>query len=167
MTKIINKMGIITEHGYLNPVGIILHDTVSPSVQSGINGLLGRDPPLGYHFIIDTNGDVYQLAHITRQVWHAAGFNEHYLGIAMVGGGEFGPVTQDSIDSMIDLVTSVILPACRNITYITGHKHASRIGKVDPRFEGEPSGDVDWDIDAQFMNDIADKTGLQFVRPIK
>ncbi len=161
--EVIDHRGVIQTHGIFHPTMVILHDTVSPSVRSAENGLNSRSGGLGYHFIIDTNGDVYQYGGLSTLIYHAAGYNSEAIGISMVGGGDFGEVNDTQIETVIKLINENIKPKVPELEYITGHKHACRSGKVDPRFPGEPSNDVNWHVDAQFMTRIANDVGLTFV----
>lgn len=161
--QVINRRGAVKTHGIFHPSMVILHHTVTPSVRSAENGLNSRRGGLGYHFIVDTNGDVYQYGGLLTLMYHAAGYNSEAIGIAMVGGGDYGPLTEVQVETVIQLINENIRPNAPEITYVTGHKHASRNGKIDPRFKGEPPLDVNWKIDAKYMQRISDATGLTFV----
>lgn len=164
------RPGILAKHGTQRPTLIILHDTVSGN-RKGTEEYLKRGEPgrrgLGYHFMIDRDGEVYQYAKVTDLMWHAAGFNKGSVGIAFIGGGKYGEVNDAQWQSCIELIRSHIVYQAPGIRAVSGHKHCSRSGKVDPRFPGEPPGNVDWGIDRFYMQQLADEVGLAFVTPVK
>ena len=161
--EVVERFGVLPRHGRHNPYMVILHDTVSPTVVSAERGLQSRSGGLGYHFIIDNDGTVYQYAHPHERMYHAAGYNTGSIGIACVGGGKYGPVNRIQEEAIITLIDENILPQTP-LSILTGHKHASHAGKVDPRFPGEPAEGVDMAIDSQHMDFIAAGTGLRFLR---
>jgi N-acetyl-anhydromuramyl-L-alanine amidase AmpD len=65
----------------LDPVGIILHSTVSATGDSTIRTLGKRG--LSYHFVVEKDGTIRQLAKIEKQAWHDPGSNSSMIGIAL------------------------------------------------------------------------------------
>lgn len=45
-------------------------------------------PSIGYHYVIDLTGEVWNGRHLDEVGAHAAGFNAHSIGICLVGGAE-------------------------------------------------------------------------------
>ena len=160
--NIINRKGVLKAHGIQDPDMIILHDTVSPTVRSAENGLTARG--LGYHYIIEKNGDVYQYASPKSMMWHAKDYNTGTIGISYVGGGPYGEVNDVAIAASIELINS-LKEDCSKLTMITAHKYASVSGKIDPRFPGDPENGAKESVDDPYMTHIADATGLDFVKP--
>lgn len=159
--KVINRIGVLdVPNQAQSPHLVVLHDTVSPTRTSAEHGLESRG--LGYHFIIERDGSVAQYAPLDRVMYHARGYNSNSLGISYVGGGKYGPVNEVQIQASIDLIND--LKQQSHLDSVTGHKHASSSGKIDPRFPGEPENGIDEEIDFEYMNRIANETGLKFFR---
>jgi N-acetylmuramoyl-L-alanine amidase len=74
-----------------NPHVIIEHYTDGPSFQSAWNYFaanqlhMGEMPGVCAHFIIDTDGTIYQLVNLRKRCRHAIGMNWTAVGIEMVG----------------------------------------------------------------------------------
>ena len=145
---------------------IVLHHSAGPSVRSAENALINRN--LGYHFMIEKDGTVYEYAPVHRYMSHAYRYNRGSAGVCFIGGGKYGPASECQIEAVIEVLRMLAFdfPA---ITTVTGHKHVDRRGphlrrgKIDPRFEGEPEQSIDWKIDEKFMKRIANQSGLRFV----
>lgn len=142
------------------PDMIVLHDTAGPTLGGAEATLQQRK--LGYHYMIDRAGVCYEYATPNVQMNHAMDFNFQTVAISYVGGGGSGPMNEAQIQASIDLINNRILPLAPTIGDITGHKHCSPGRKIDPQWQGEPSGGVDLAIDKQFMDRIANATGLTF-----
>lgn len=112
--------------------------------------------------MVDKDGTCYEYASPLVQMNHAAGWNYGSVGISFVGGYKYGPVSELQIESAIELINSRIKPMAPRLKFITGHKHASRSGKVDPRFPGEPPEGINKEIDTKYMTEIAEAVGLDF-----
>jgi N-acetyl-anhydromuramyl-L-alanine amidase AmpD len=162
-------MSITKKHGILHygsrfrdPKRIILHHTAGGSL-SGAEVTL-RSRKLGYHYMIDKDGHAYEYAHPDSHMSHAYRNNSATVGISIVGGGKFGPCNPLQFQAIID-VCNHVKAECPSVKEITGHKHVDPRGwKIDPRWPGEPELGIDWDIDAQYMEKIADATGLEFIK---
>lgn len=149
--NLIKKLGAIKSYNRPVPVTeIILHDTVTSNAKVAISVLQQRG--LGYHYLIEKDGTIVQLADPAMMTYHAAGYNKDTVGISYCCGGQFGPVNDVQVAASIDLINSIkgLLPRLKTIA---GHKHRSKSGKIDP--EGLT--------DAGFA-DVAAKTGLTFLR---
>lgn len=158
----------LATHGDQNPYMIVLHDTVSGNLQGTENYLKAGEPGrrgLGYHFMIDRSGNVFQYGRVNQVMWHALGFNKGTVGIAFIGGGGYGEVNDNQWESLIDLINNTIKYQAPGIVEITGHKHCSPGRKHDPQWPGEPNLGVDLGIDTFYMEKLGDETGLKFVRP--
>ena len=146
------------------PYMIVLHDTAGPSIKSAENTFLKERPGLGYHYMIDKDGTIYQYALPTTQMNHAIGFNAGTIGISFVGGWKYGPVNEVQIHSCVDLCQQLQQEYGDTLKYITGHKHCSPKRKIDPRFPGEPMNGINYKIDGDYMEDIAEGSFLTFER---
>ncbi len=62
---------------------IVIHTTEGPSAASGIKTLFDRN--LSAHYVIDINGDIYQLVDLSKRAWHATYYNDNSIGIEMAG----------------------------------------------------------------------------------
>ena len=88
-------------HNYsLRPEGtlidtVVIHDTVSPSVESSINWLSKQESRASYHYIVERDGAVHRLVSTKFKAWHAGrsslagrkGVNNFSIGIALVNPG--------------------------------------------------------------------------------
>jgi len=146
-----------TDHTVMSPRVIILHDTAGPTLRSAEETLKQRG--LGYHYMIDRDGTCYEYAPPTVKMNHAVGYNGISVGISYVGGGGYGPVNDIQIQASIDLINKYIKPFTPTIRQITGHRHASNSGKIDPEWEGDSAN-----TDADKMQSISKATMLRFVK---
>ncbi len=159
-------MKLVLKHNFLKkakiqsnraPYLIVLHDTVSPSLKSAENGLAERG--LGYHYMIDKDGTCYEYADPFTTMNHAAGYNRNSVGISYVCGGQYGPVNDVQVAASIELINDHIKKLASTIRVITGHKHASKSGKVDPEWPEETN-----QVDNYYMKMISEKTDLEFFK---
>ena len=145
------------------PRRIILHHTAGGTLKGAEDTLRKRG--LAYHYMIDKDGSIHRYHSPTDYAAHAAGHNQGSIGIAFVGGGTFGPVNSNQYDALIGLIT-VLMEKHPTIATITGHKHVSTSGKIDPRWPGEPADGVNLDVDRQWMTKIQSETGLTLILKI-
>jgi N-acetyl-anhydromuramyl-L-alanine amidase AmpD len=166
-------MKLVKKHGILNNRvrafkvrRVILHHTAGGTVQGAVSALRNRG--LGYHYMIDKDGTVYEFAEAHRYMAHAYRANRGTLGIAFIGGGKYGAANACQLSAVVELLEQLKLNY-PSITEVTGHKHVDRRGKhlrrgkIDPRFEGEPEQSIDWETDRTFMKIIAREAGLTFI----
>ncbi|MBD1877251.1 N-acetylmuramoyl-L-alanine amidase [Nodosilinea sp. FACHB-131] len=112
---------------------IVLHYTTASNVQSTINHFLNPAPPcpadprkkcpVSAHYIIDKNGDIYQMVRDTDKAWHAGNFNLKSIGIEHVAkkGDKFTQAQEKSSIALIRwLMTEYKIPAAN----ILAHKEA-------------------------------------------
>ena len=79
----------------IEPKYLLMHYTVSSSVDSTINILMNKNVKASAHLVIGREGDVIQLVPFNRAAWHAGksywkgleGLNSYSIGIAMVNWG--------------------------------------------------------------------------------
>lgn len=122
---------------------------------------------LGYHYIINKNGDIHEFVPANRWTPHAYKNNRGTVGISFVGGGKFGPISDVQISSLIVLLT-VIKEDYPTIRELSGHEQVDPRGwKTDPQWPGEKPGKDDPEIDRYFMEKIAKATGLTYIDGVK
>lgn len=125
---------------------VVLHWAATTSKNVTINTL--RANKYGYHFLIDTSGQVYQGAPLNKVTSHAGDsygpkgkfVNGHSIGISFLvngteGSGEFNAAMYTSCVNLIKDI-KISLP---NLKYITGHHWISPGRKIDPYT-------LDWDL---------------------
>lgn len=158
----INKEGILkSRRRIVKPHTVILHHTAGSTVSGAQSALKSRG--LAYHYIIDKEGVIHKYVDPNRRCSHAYRANTGTVGVSFVCGGKYGPVNGEQLKALFDLYVQEIRPRCPRMKYLTGHKHIDPRGwKIDPRFAGEPSSGVNWDIDHNHMKYIEKITGLEF-----
>ena len=67
--RIVQQRSMAIEHGDLDGVhAIVLHQTDSSSAEGALNSY--RTGPNGAHFLIDTDGTIYQTASLNKRCYH-------------------------------------------------------------------------------------------------
>lgn len=66
---------------------IVLHCTAAEAAGSTINWFLNPKSRVSAHYLIDTNGDIYQMVRDEHSAWHAKTANSRSIGIEHVGVG--------------------------------------------------------------------------------
>jgi LysM repeat protein len=100
---------------------IILHYTTAGTVQSTINHFKNRASEVSAHYIIDKNGDIYQMVQDGDKAWHAGNANRHSIGIEHVArvGDELTEAQEKSSIALIRWLMSEYKISKDNIK---GHK---------------------------------------------
>ena len=161
------NMKIIAKHGkfvevnrWRRPYMVILHHTAGGTLKGAEDTLIKRG--LGYHYMIDRDGVVYEYVKPHKKTFHAYKFATGTIGVSFVGGGVHGEVTKAQKESAVQLL-KIIKNDYPSVKYVTGHKHADPRGwKIDPRWPGEPADGINWEIDKIEMKSIEFRTGLKF-----
>lgn len=149
---IINKIGLLPKAVWKQPsppTKIVLHDTAGPTLSGAESTLKQRG--LGYHYMIDRDGKVYQYYKNTDAVNHAYGANKLTIGISLVGGGgtKLLPIQVDACKALMLKIKNEV----PSVKQFTSHKECDpRKQKIDPEFK--PSFE-------DTMNSIASYTGLE------
>jgi N-acetylmuramoyl-L-alanine amidase len=79
---------------------IVLHCAES-SLQSAINMFLRSGPnPTSAHYIIDRDGDIYQMVADVNKAWHCMGANTNSIGIEHVGSEQDSLTDQQTASSV-------------------------------------------------------------------
>ena len=152
-------------YGYHEPTIITLHHTAGG--RAGSEQYL-KQQGLGYHYMIDKDGTVYQYNDISEVVGHSSRANHGYIGISYVSGGPLGPTTEQQIQASIELIKS-ITNNYSSVSKVSNHATidklvAKRGWKSDPQYLGEKSEQNNFSIKNAQLDRIAKETGLQ---PIK
>ncbi|WP_266168533.1 N-acetylmuramoyl-L-alanine amidase [Dyella subtropica] len=123
------------------PVLIVLHFTDQRSVQQSLETL--RTPhsqnPVSAHYLIGSNGDIYQLVADEQRAWHAGpgrwgtitDVNSASIGIELDNDGK-SPFASAQIDSLLRLLTDLTDRLRIPRTQIIGHEDLAPSRKVDP-----------------------------------
>jgi hypothetical protein len=64
---------------------IVLHSTTVAAVDGTINWFLDPKSQVSAHYVVDKNGDIYQMVRDDRSAWHAKAINSRSIGIEHVG----------------------------------------------------------------------------------
>jgi hypothetical protein len=64
---------------------IVLHCTTAATVEGTINWFLDRESQVSAHYVVDKNGDIYQMVRDECSAWHARAVNSRSIGIEHVG----------------------------------------------------------------------------------
>ena len=91
------------------PTYIIVHNTAGASAMSTINYFRTKDNGLGYHILIDRNGDLYQCAPFNKRISHAGrsnwkgieNLNGHSIGISLANYGPINKIQDGSFRSEV------------------------------------------------------------------
>jgi hypothetical protein len=63
---------------------IVLHSTTAATVEGTINWFLDRESRVSAHYVVDKNGDIYQMVRDECSAWHAKAINSRSIGIEHV-----------------------------------------------------------------------------------
>jgi N-acetyl-anhydromuramyl-L-alanine amidase AmpD len=117
---------------------VVLHWASSPILSEAITKVKAIN--LGYHFIIDKDGQVYQGSPLNKFVGHAGNSygprggeaNVHSIGIAfIIRSGKSEDFTEEMYNSCANLIKDIKI-SIPTLKYITGHHWISPGRKFDP-----------------------------------
>jgi len=63
---------------------IVLHSTAAATVEGTINWFMDPKSQVSAHYVVDKNGDIYQMVSDDRSAWHAKAINSRSIGIEHV-----------------------------------------------------------------------------------
>ncbi len=121
---------------------IILHYTQTLNIEKAIDLLTSKNRKVSCHFVIDTNGQIYNLVSESKRAWHAGesswkglqDMNSRSIGIEIVNPGEKKlqryPKTQ--IDKLIGLIHFLEKKFKIPFYNILGHSDIAPLRKIDP-----------------------------------
>ena len=121
---------------------IILHYTETKNLAKAINLLTSQNRKVSCHFVIDTNGQIYNLVSESKRAWHAGesswkgmqDMNSRSIGIEIVNSGEkkLQRYPKVQINKLIKLIhfleKKFKIPFCN----ILGHSDIAPHRKIDP-----------------------------------
>ena len=64
---------------------IVLHCSTAATVEGTINWFLNRKSQVSAHYVVDKNGEIYQVVRDECSAWHAKAANSRSIGIEHVG----------------------------------------------------------------------------------
>jgi hypothetical protein len=102
---------------------IVLHYTDGPTAQSAINRFLDPASQVSAHYIVDRNGDIYQMVRDSDKAWHALAANSRSIGIEHVAMPGQGMATAQE-QSSVALIKWLIASYSVTKDNITGHRYA-------------------------------------------
>ena len=116
----------------VDPKMIVVHFTAIPNLELSLRAFEFKEIPyqrerlhaqgkanVGTHYLIDKNGDIYQLYPTTVMVRHVIGFNHTALAIEIVASGE-DAIRMAQIQATIKLIHYLSL-RYPSIEYLIGH----------------------------------------------
>lgn len=129
---------------------IVLHYTAC-SLKDTLKLFLDSKSKVSAHFIIDTDGKVYNCVPINKSAWHAGqshfcdkhsqiweNFNDFSIGIELINfNGNLFPYSELQYKSLFKLIKYLQnqLPLLKNPNTILGHEHIAGFrGKADPGY---------------------------------
>jgi len=129
--------------GHNAPSMIIVHYTGMKTGREALERLCDPKSEVSSHYVIEENGDVYQLVDDDKRAWHAgacewageADVNSASIGIELVHPGhEWGyrEFMEPQIDALIDLCKGLISQYDISLERILGHEDVAPGRKQDP-----------------------------------
>lgn len=123
------------------PVLIVLHYTEQQSVQQSLQTLRSSNSggPVSAHYLIGSDGDIYQLVADNRRAWQAGpgrwgtitDLNSASIGIELDNDGHTA-FAQPQIDALLRLLTDLTTRLRIPPTQIIGHEDLAPGRKTDP-----------------------------------
>ncbi len=125
----------------ITPHILLLHYTGMETMQAAKDRLSNPESKVSAHYLIDTNGDIFDLVPEDKRAWHAGisywdhavDINSVSIGVELVNRGhEFGyhafPGAQ--MQSLVELCKGVM--SRNEITHVLGHSDVAPERKTDP-----------------------------------
>jgi len=76
---------------------IVLHCSTAATVEGTIHWFLNRNSRVSAHYVVDKNGDIYQMVREDLSAWHAKAANSRSIGIEHVAtAADQQPATQST-----------------------------------------------------------------------
>lgn len=124
----------------IKPWVIVIHATAAATVQSTLGWFKNPDSKASAHYVVDKNGDIYQMVEDTWGAWHAGAsrwkgienLNLHSIGIEVVNDSkESYPEAQ--IKACAELVKHLVAKYKIKLGDVVRHSDISGFrGKTDP-----------------------------------
>lgn len=162
-----DRYGIEQEHERIEPRMVVLHWTAIPTLQESFEAFYPSRLPgsrsdiqsagslnVSAHYLIDRDGQIYQLMPDTLMARHVIGLNHCAIGIENVGGTEDTPLTEAQLHSNSALVQE--LANKYPIQYLIGHHEYTA-------FEGLPL----WKERDSSYRTVKTDPGMEFMRKVR
>lgn len=96
-----------------NVVGSVIDSVVLHTTEVSLEGTLdifrSRASVVSSHFVIASNGDIYEMVDTTRRAWHATYYNDRSIGIEMVGfANQPSTWNEENLDALTDLLAWLV-----------------------------------------------------------
>jgi hypothetical protein len=102
---------------------VVMHFTDGPNAQGAIDRFLDQSAQVSAHYIIDRNGDIYQMVADDDKAWHALAANPRSIGIEHVAV-ENQMMSPEQERSSVALVGWLIATYSIPLSHILGHRFA-------------------------------------------
>lgn len=102
---------------------IVMHYTAGSTAQGAINRFLDPREQVSAHYIIERNGDIFQMVNDSEKAWHAKSANPRSIGIEHVAVGD-ARMTLPQQDSSVALVRWLVATYDIPLANIRGHRFA-------------------------------------------
>ena len=119
---------------------VILHYTETKTLCDALEILTSKKKKVSCHFLLDKNGDIYNLVDVSYRAWHAGeskwkdqkDINSRSIGIEIVNSGELNKdiYTDKQITSLSLLLNELMRKF--TISEILGHSDIAPLRKIDP-----------------------------------
>jgi len=121
---------------------IVLHYTETKNLEKAIDLLTSQKRKVSCHFVVDTDGQIYNLVSESKRAWHAGesswkglhDMNSRSIGIEIVNPGEkkLKSYTKAQINQLIDLIHFLEEKFKIPFYNILGHSDIAPYRKIDP-----------------------------------
>ncbi len=102
---------------------IVLHCTTAGIVEGTINWFLNSKSKVSAHYVIDKNGDIYQMVRDECSAWHAKAVNSRSIGIELVGTAT-DRLTDAQSMACAQLVRGLVTQYGIPVANVLGHRFA-------------------------------------------
>ncbi len=139
---------------------IVLHCSTAATVEGTIHWFLNRNSRVSAHYVVDKNGDIYQMVRDNCSAWHAKAANSRSIGIEHVGTAA-DRLTDAQSEASAELVRWLVAEYGIPAANVVGHKFAlGNEGSTD--CPNRLFGDATADAVAKWVTaNVGDAAGLQ------
>ncbi|MDL1951360.1 hypothetical protein FBQ97_16320, partial [Acidobacteria bacterium ACD] len=125
----------------IDPVtSIVLHHTGSATDVRCVEKFLDPQSFVSAHFLVGTDGRLYQFVSLEHRAWHAGlsylhgerALNRSSIGIEVTGDGNLAPFTQEQLATVRRLLGVLVALLDVKAPSIVGHQHVAPGRKPDP-----------------------------------
>lgn len=123
---------------------VVLHYTDLNSAQESLDILCDPKSKVSSHYLIDVNGDIYELVSIDKRAWHAGvsqidgqeNVNDFSIGIELQNRGHsvfpLEPYPMIQMEALVALLTVIVEEHHINPFNVVGHSDIAPQRKKDP-----------------------------------